>query len=146
MSVDEPSASTGRFAASRIFVPGWNRSTRAAPCVRCPWWSSAMLRSCSTAGGRAPGCSAGSAVPAEGIDVMPDVVVSPVVGFDPACYRLGYGGGFYDRTLAAMARQPRVIGVGFALAAIATIHPLPHDIPMQAIVTERGCSVPRDSA
>lgn len=85
-------------------------------------------------------------VPAEGIDVMPDVVVSPVVGFDPACYRLGYGGGFYDRTLAAMARQPRVIGVGFALAAIATIHPLPHDIPMQAIVTERGCSVPRDNA
>ena len=84
-------------------------------------------------------------VPADGIDVMPDIVVSPVVGFDPACYRLGYGGGFYDRTLAAMARQPRVIGVGFTLVAIATIHPLPHDIPMQAIVTERGCSVPCDS-
>lgn len=85
-------------------------------------------------------------VPADGIDVTPDIVVSPVVGFDPACYSLGYGGGFYDRTLAAMARQPRVIGVGFALAAIMTIHPLPHDFPMQAIVTERGCTLPRDSA
>ena len=77
-------------------------------------------------------------VPAESIDVLPDIVVSPVVGFDPACYRLGYGGGFYDRTLAAMACKPLVIGVGFALSAVPTIHPLPHDIPMQFIVTEHG--------
>lgn len=81
-------------------------------------------------------------VPADGVEVMPDVVVSPVVGFDPSCYRLGYGGGFYDRTLAAMAKLPRVIGVGFALAAIATIHPLPHDIAMHAIVTELGLLLP----
>lgn len=80
-------------------------------------------------------------VPADGIDVLPDIVVSPVVGFDPACYRLGYGGGFYDRTLAAMARRPLVIGVGFAMLAVTTIHPLPHDIPMQFIVTEDGCSL-----
>ncbi|WP_428418362.1 5-formyltetrahydrofolate cyclo-ligase [Methylibium sp.] len=79
-------------------------------------------------------------VPADGVDVLPDIVVSPVVGFDPAGYRLGYGGGFYDRTLAAMARRPLVIGVGFAMSAITTIHPLPHDIPMQFIVTEHGCS------
>jgi 5-formyltetrahydrofolate cyclo-ligase len=79
-------------------------------------------------------------VPADGIDVLPDIVVSPVVGFDPDGYRLGYGGGFYDRTLAAMARRPLAIGVGFALSAVATIHPLPHDIPMQFIITEHGCS------
>lgn len=79
-------------------------------------------------------------VPADGIDVQPDIVVAPVLGFDPARYRLGYGGGFYDRTLAAMARRPLVIGVGFAMSAITTIHPLPHDIPMQFIVTEHGCS------
>ena len=79
-------------------------------------------------------------VPVDGVDVLPDIVVSPVVGFDPDGYRLGYGGGFYDRTLAAMARRPLVIGVGFSLSAVATIHPLPHDIPMQLIVTECGCS------
>jgi 5,10-methenyltetrahydrofolate synthetase len=77
-------------------------------------------------------------IPADGIEVVPDIVVSPVVGFDPAGYRLGHGGGFYDRTLAALGRRPQAVGVGFALAAIATIHPLPHDIPMQFIVTEEG--------
>jgi len=77
-------------------------------------------------------------VPADGVDVQPDIVVTPVVGFDPACYRLGYGGGYYDRTLAAMARKPLVIGVGFAMSAVVTIHPLPHDIPMHLIVTEDG--------
>jgi 5-formyltetrahydrofolate cyclo-ligase len=76
--------------------------------------------------------------PADGCDLTPDVVVAPVVGFDPAGYRLGYGGGFYDRTLAAMATRPRVIGVGLAQAAVPTIHPLPHDIPMHVIVTESG--------
>jgi 5,10-methenyltetrahydrofolate synthetase len=70
--------------------------------------------------------------------VVPDVVIAPVVGFDPACYRLGYGGGFFDRTLAAMAVRPRVFGVGHAQARIATIHPLAHDIAMDAVITEQG--------
>jgi 5-formyltetrahydrofolate cyclo-ligase len=70
--------------------------------------------------------------------VLPDVVIAPVVGFDPACFRLGYGGGFFDRTLASFAMRPRVFGVGYSQAAIPTIHPLPHDIPMDAIVTESG--------
>ncbi|MBL8344190.1 MAG: 5-formyltetrahydrofolate cyclo-ligase [Rubrivivax sp.] len=77
-------------------------------------------------------------VPADDVEVQPDIVVSPVVGFDAAGYRLGYGGGFYDRTLAARARRPLAVGVGFTLAELATIHPLPHDIPMQYIVTEAG--------
>ncbi len=81
-------------------------------------------------------------VPAEGVEVQPDIVVSPVVGFDPAGYRLGYGGGFYDRTLAALARKPLAVGVGFTASELATIHPLPHDIPMQFIVTETGCRPP----
>ncbi len=70
--------------------------------------------------------------------VQPNVVIAPLVGFDGACFRLGYGGGFYDRTLAAFATRPRVFGVGYALCAIPTIHPQPHDIPMDAIVTERA--------
>ena len=76
-------------------------------------------------------------VPADGGELVPDIVIAPVVGFDPQCYRLGYGGGYFDRTLATLRNSPRVIGIGYAGAQIATIHPLPHDIPMDAIVTER---------
>ena len=75
-------------------------------------------------------------IPAEGEPVLPDIVISPIVGIDPQNYRLGYGGGFFDRTLAAMPRNPLVIGVGYELQRIATIHPQPHDIPMDRLVTE----------
>ncbi len=69
--------------------------------------------------------------------VMPDIVIAPVIGFDRDCYRLGYGGGYFDRTLAALPRRPRVIGVGYSSAAIVTIYPQWHDIPMNCIVTEK---------
>ncbi|WP_137934231.1 5-formyltetrahydrofolate cyclo-ligase [Mesorhizobium comanense] len=75
-------------------------------------------------------------IPAEGDPVLPDIVISPIVGIDPANYRLGYGGGFFDRTLAAMPFKPLVIGVGYELQRIATIYPQLHDIPMDRIVTE----------
>lgn len=75
-------------------------------------------------------------VPADGAEVIPDIVIAPLIGFDEACYRLGYGGGYYDRTLAALASRPLIIGVGYARAAMTSIHPLPHDIPMDIIVTE----------
>lgn len=74
--------------------------------------------------------------------VVPDVVIAPVIGYDRSCYRLGYGGGFYDRTLAALPKPPRVFGVGYTLAAIATIFPQWHDIPMGAVVTEDGVAAP----
>jgi 5,10-methenyltetrahydrofolate synthetase len=77
-------------------------------------------------------------VPAAGEAVIPAVVLAPLVGFDPAFCRLGYGGGFFDRTLAALSPRPRAIGVGFALSRMPTIFPQPHDIPMTAIVTEEG--------
>lgn len=75
-------------------------------------------------------------VPARGATVEPDIVVAPVVGFDAAAYRLGHGGGYYDRTLAAMTKRPFVIGIGYAEARLATIYPQPHDIPMNVIVTD----------
>lgn len=75
-------------------------------------------------------------VPAEGREFVPDVIVAPVVAFDRERYRLGYGGGYFDRTLAVLPGQRLVIGVGYARAAIDTIHPQPHDIPMTMIVTE----------
>jgi len=70
--------------------------------------------------------------------VTPRLLLAPVVGFDPQRYRLGYGGGYFDRTLAALSGARTVIGVGYDSQALATIHPLPHDIPMDRIVTESG--------
>jgi 5-formyltetrahydrofolate cyclo-ligase len=78
--------------------------------------------------------------------VTPDVVIAPMVGFDLACYRLGYGGGFFDRTLAAQPTCPRVFGVGYKQAAIPTIYPQPHDIPMDVVVTEDGIIAPEAGA
>jgi 5-formyltetrahydrofolate cyclo-ligase len=69
--------------------------------------------------------------------VVPDALLIPLLGYDAAGYRLGYGGGYYDRTLAARRRRPLTIGVGYDDAALATIYPQPHDIPMDIIVTER---------
>jgi 5-formyltetrahydrofolate cyclo-ligase len=77
-------------------------------------------------------------VPEQRDIVVPDAVLAPMVGFDGECYRLGYGGGYFDRTLAALAPRPQAIGIGFDLAEIDTIHPQPHDIPMDLIVTETG--------
>ena len=77
-------------------------------------------------------------VPSEGAEVTPDIVLAPVVGFDRRCYRLGHGGGFFDRTLAALPQRPRIVGVGYARLAIPTIFPQAHDIPMDLIVTEEG--------
>ncbi|TPI45535.1 MULTISPECIES: 5-formyltetrahydrofolate cyclo-ligase [unclassified Mesorhizobium] len=75
-------------------------------------------------------------VPPHGPSVQPDVVIAPVVGFDEANYRLGYGGGFFDRTLAAAPRRPLVVGVGYARSRIRTIYPQPQDIPMDVVVTD----------
>jgi 5-formyltetrahydrofolate cyclo-ligase len=75
-------------------------------------------------------------VPPERDLVSPAVLVVPLVGFDSRRYRLGYGGGFYDRTLAAATPRPHTIGIAFADAELPTIYPQPHDIPMDVIVTE----------
>jgi 5-formyltetrahydrofolate cyclo-ligase len=70
--------------------------------------------------------------------VIPQAVLAPLVGFDRGCYRLGYGGGYFDRTLAALAPRPWAIGVGFELSRLETIYPQSFDIPMDLIVTEAG--------
>lgn len=75
-------------------------------------------------------------IPSGDVQVAPDIVVSPVVGFDAQNYRLGYGGGFYDRTLASLPRKPDVYGVGYELQRIATIRPQPYDVPMDVVLTE----------
>ncbi len=82
-------------------------------------------------------------IPVERHVVRPTALLVPLVGFDRRGYRLGYGGGYYDRTLAAMDPKPLTIGIGYEIGCLDTIHPQPHDIPMDAIVTEAGLMRPR---
>ncbi|HZV55960.1 MAG TPA: 5-formyltetrahydrofolate cyclo-ligase [Rhodocyclaceae bacterium] len=72
------------------------------------------------------------------IIAVPDVVLLPLVAFDELGFRLGYGGGYFDRTLAALATRPLAVGVGFELARVDTVRPEAHDIRLDAIVTEAG--------
>lgn len=103
---------------------------KAAPLVFREWWPGKKLT---------PGVW-NIPVPAEGEPVTPDALLVPLVGFDRQGYRLGYGGGFYDRTFASiMARtgeKPLAVGVGFELSRLETVYPQPHDVPMDLIVTE----------
>jgi 5-formyltetrahydrofolate cyclo-ligase len=68
--------------------------------------------------------------------LRPRALLVPPVGFDAQGYRLGYGGGYFDITLAALEPQPLKIAVAFELSRIDTIYPQPHDIPMDFVVTE----------
>ena len=77
-------------------------------------------------------------IPARGEALRPDAILMPLNGFDEAGYRLGYGGDYFDRSLAALTPRPRAIGVGFELARVASIRPQAHDLPMDFIVTESG--------
>lgn len=74
-------------------------------------------------------------VPAEREVLYPEALVVPLVGFDRERFRLGYGGGYYDRTIAAAPRRPYCIGLGYADARLDSIYPQPHDIGMDLIVT-----------
>ena len=80
----------------------------------------------------------GIAYPVGSRDVAPRAVLLPMNGWDAQGYRLGYGGGFFDRTLAALKEKPLVIGVSYELARMPTIHPQPWDVPTDYVVTERG--------
>ncbi|EYD77435.1 5-formyltetrahydrofolate cyclo-ligase [Rubellimicrobium mesophilum DSM 19309] len=81
--------------------------------------------------------------PAESLQMTPEVSLAPVMGWDGEGYRLGYGGGYFDRTLASLSPVPLAIGVGVQAARISSIHPQPHDIALSAIVTEAGLQFAR---
>ncbi len=79
-------------------------------------------------------------VPETGEDLVPQVMIVPLLAFDRECHRLGYGGGFYDRTIAALRERGPVYPIGFAYAA-QEIEEVPieeTDIRLDAIVTEEG--------
>jgi 5-formyltetrahydrofolate cyclo-ligase len=70
--------------------------------------------------------------------VEPDVILMPRLGFDRLGTRLGYGGGYYDRTLTRMSRRPKLVGFAFALQEFEHIPRDSHDVPLDAVVTENG--------
>lgn len=77
----------------------------------------------------------GVAVPTAGANMQPQALLIPCVGFNEQGFRLGYGGGFYDRTLAAASR-PRAIGIGYECAR-ADFEADQHDIALDEIITEK---------
>ncbi len=79
----------------------------------------------------------GAAVPAKGADVSPDIVITPMVGFDNRGYRLGYGGGFYDRSFAGMSRVV-VVGLAYSAQEVARVDEDATDVKMDVLVTELG--------
>lgn len=80
----------------------------------------------------------GIPIPDNDTAVVPEVILLPLLAFDATGYRLGYGGGYFDRTLAALRPHPLAVGVGFAFSEVASIHPAHHDVPLDAVVTECG--------
>ncbi len=133
----------GEFDARPVLTPLWERGTRLALPVVVEKAQPLQFREWR------PGIPMTKGVwnipiPAEGDAVLPDILIAPLVGFDLSGYRLGYGGGFYDRTIAAMPARPWVVGVGFEFSRLETIHPQGHDIPMDVIITEADARpVPR---
>ncbi len=84
----------------------------------------------------------GIPTPTAGEWLTPDLILLPLNGFDAAGYRLGYGGGYFDRTLAALAPRPLAVGVGFEINRIDSIRPEAHDQRLDWIVTENGAFRP----
>jgi 5,10-methenyltetrahydrofolate synthetase len=75
--------------------------------------------------------------------LTPDIALAPLLGWDNEGYRLGYGGGYFDRTLAALAPRPFTIGIGFQSARLSSIYPQTHDVPLDVILTEAGVQTTR---
>jgi 5,10-methenyltetrahydrofolate synthetase len=70
--------------------------------------------------------------------VRPEALLIPAVGIGASGDRLGYGGGFFDRTLAALHPKPLAVALAFELSRIETTVPQPHDVLMDFVVTETG--------
>jgi len=70
--------------------------------------------------------------------IQPTLLFVPCVGYGPGGYRLGYGGGFYDRTLATLQPKPFTVGLGFTQGFVDDLEPEPHDIPLDAILNDHG--------
>ncbi|MBS0531620.1 MAG: 5-formyltetrahydrofolate cyclo-ligase [Proteobacteria bacterium] len=75
---------------------------------------------------------------ASALEVIPDIVLVPLAAFDRAGHRVGYGGGYYDRTFARVRQSKPVIaiGVAFAVQEIPQVPALSHDVRLDYVLTE----------
>jgi 5,10-methenyltetrahydrofolate synthetase len=80
----------------------------------------------------------GIPVPDTAQRIVPQLLLVPCVGIDRRRYRLGYGAGFYDRTLPTISPRPSVVGIGFDCGRVETIEPMPHDFRLDLAITESG--------
>jgi 5,10-methenyltetrahydrofolate synthetase len=122
-----------RPLASRLLERGWQAAMPVVTAVAAPMSFHAWTPSAAMSSDRY-----GIPIPADGAAVKPDIVLLPLLAFDAQGFRLGYGGGYFDRTLAAMVPRPQAIGVGFEVGRVADIRPQVHDIRLDAVVTETG--------
>ena len=74
--------------------------------------------------------------------IQPTLLFVPCVGYGPGGYRLGYGGGFYDRTLAQLQPRPFTVGLGYTHGFLPDLEPEPHDVPLDAILNDNGVAWP----
>ena len=112
------SGSTSRLAALPVVL------RRAAPLVFRRWTvKTAMVPA-----------GFGTSVPEPDERLAPQTLLVPLVGFDRAGYRLGYGGGYYDRTLAALSPRPVTIGIGYAACRLESIMPQNYDLKLDQLV------------
>jgi 5,10-methenyltetrahydrofolate synthetase len=121
-----PVAEYFRAAGARLALPAV--VAKAQPLEFREWWPGATLT---------PGVY-GLLVPEGTATLTPDALLVPPVGIGAAGDRLGYGGGFFDRTLAALAPRPLTFAHAFELSRLPTTFPQPHDILMDFVVTEAG--------
>lgn len=82
----------------------------------------------------------GIAIPVSGASLHPDLLLLPLVGFDLLGYRLGYGGGYFDRTMSLLNPRPLAVGVGFELGRLDSIRPQNVDARLDYVVTEAGAT------
>lgn len=119
--VSELVARGGRVALPVVVRPG-------TPLAFREWWPDQPL---------APD-RYGIPTPTDGDFLVPQALLLPVNAFDAGNHRIGYGGGFFDRTLASLCPRPLAIGVGFDFQRVDSIRPEVHDLPLDAVVTESG--------
>lgn len=70
--------------------------------------------------------------------IVPTLLFAPCVGYGPGGYRLGYGGGFYDRMLSSLDPKPFTVGLGFGVGFVEDFEPESHDFPLDAILNDYG--------
>jgi 5,10-methenyltetrahydrofolate synthetase len=122
-----------RPLASLLIDHGWRAAMPVVDAVAAPMRFRPWTPACAMTADRY-----GIPIPQGGPAITPDIVLLPLVAFDSQGFRLGYGGGYFDRTLASLVPRPLAIGIGFELARVEDIRPQAHDIPLDAVVTEAG--------